>query len=87
MKIYSIIKIQLQARLITSKWLDVSFREDQSRIRKNNASEEMATLRKIALQALKKIKDSRVLRAEGKWQDGIMSISFKPFKKCIFKCD
>jgi predicted transposase YbfD/YdcC len=33
--------------------LDVTFREDQCRTRKDNAPENMATLRKIALQALK----------------------------------
>lgn len=49
-------------RLVRNHWcienhlhwqLDVCFHEDQSRIRKDNAPENMATLRKIALQALK----------------------------------
>lgn len=46
--------------------LDVSFREDQSRIRKNNAPENMATLRKIALQALKQVNDKQSIKSRRK---------------------
>ena len=52
--------------------LDVSFREDQSRIRKDNAPENMATLRKTALQALKQIDDKQSIKSRRKiagWND------------------
>lgn len=52
--------------------LDVSFKEDQSRIRKNNAPENMATLRKIALQALKQVEDKQSIKSRRKiagWND------------------
>lgn len=46
--------------------LDVSFREDQSRTRKDHAPENMATLRKIALQALKQINDKQSMKSRRK---------------------
>lgn len=52
--------------------LDVSFREDQSRTRKNNAPENMATLRKTALQALKQMDDKQSIKSRRKiagWND------------------
>ena len=62
-------------RLVRGHWsienqlhwqLDVSFQEDRSRIRKNNAPENMATLRKIALQALKQAKDKQSIKSRRK---------------------
>ena len=54
--------------LITSHWaienslhwvLDVSFGEDQSRIRKGNAPKNMTTLRHVAINMIKKVKKPR----------------------------
>ena len=62
-------------RLVRSHWsienqlhwqLDVSFREDQSRTRKNNAPENMATLRKTVLQALKQMDDKQSIKSRRK---------------------
>lgn len=52
--------------------LDVCFHEDQSRIRKDNAPENMATLRKIALQTLKQVQDKQSIKSRRKiagWND------------------
>jgi hypothetical protein len=52
--------------------LDVSFREDQSWTHKDNAPENMATLRKIALQALKQVNDRQSFKSRRKiagWND------------------
>ncbi len=71
-------------RLVRSHWsienqlhwqLDVSFQEDQSRTRKNNAPENMSTLRKTALQALKQVKDKQSIKSRRKiagWNDGYL---------------
>lgn len=68
-------------RLIRNHWsienqlhwqLDVCFHEDQSRVRKDNAPENMATLRKIALQALKQVQDKQSIKSRRKiagWND------------------
>lgn len=68
-------------RLVRSHWsienqlhwqLDVSFREDQSRTRKDHAPENMATLRKTALQALKQVNDKQSIKSRRKiagWND------------------
>ncbi|MGH1339490.1 MAG: ISAs1 family transposase [Aureispira sp.] len=42
--------------------LDVSFNEDKSRIRKDNAPENMAVMRKLALQALKQMTDKSSIK-------------------------
>lgn len=52
--------------------LDVTFREDQSRIRKDNAPENMTTLRKIALQLLNQMPDKKSVKSKRKvagWND------------------
>jgi predicted transposase YbfD/YdcC len=46
--------------------MDVVFSEDKSRTRKGNAPENMATLRKIALQLLNQQTDKKASKAEGK---------------------
>jgi predicted transposase YbfD/YdcC len=46
--------------------LDVSFREDQSRVRKDNAPDNMSTLRKIALQLLQQVQDKRSIKTKRK---------------------
>lgn len=62
-------------RLVRSHWsienqlhwhLDVSFHEDQSRTHKDNAPENMATLRKTALQALKQVNDRQSIKSRRK---------------------
>ncbi len=67
--------------LIRSHWgienqlhwlLDVVFHEDQSRIRKENAPENMATLRKMALQILNQNTDNQSIKSRRKlaaWND------------------
>jgi predicted transposase YbfD/YdcC len=68
-------------RLIRSHWgiennlhwmLDVVFGEDQSRTRKGNAPENMATLRKMALQVLNQNQDKQSIKSRRKiaaWND------------------
>ncbi|MFP4096958.1 MAG: ISAs1 family transposase [Cyclobacteriaceae bacterium] len=65
--------IENQLHRRATPWqLDVSFREDQSRTRKYNAPENMATLRKTALQALKQVNDKQSIKSRRKiagWND------------------
>jgi predicted transposase YbfD/YdcC len=68
-------------RLIRNHWsienslhwqLDVCFHEDQSRIRKDNAPENMSTLRKIALQMLRQEQGKQSVKSKRKiagWND------------------
>ncbi len=52
--------------------LDVCFHEDRSRIRKDQAPENMAILRKIALQGLKQVQDTQSIKSRRKiagWND------------------
>lgn len=52
--------------------LDVTFREDQSRIRKDNAPENMSTLRKITLQLLNLMPEKKSVKSKRKiagWND------------------
>lgn len=68
-------------RLIRNHWsienqlhwhLDVSFREDQSRVRKDHGPENMALLRKTALQILKQVEDKQSIKSRRKmagWDD------------------
>lgn len=52
--------------------LDVTFREDQSRLRKGEAAANMATLRKLALQLLQRMSDRESLKSRRKmaaWND------------------
>jgi predicted transposase YbfD/YdcC len=52
--------------------LDVVFREDQSRTRKGNAPENLATLRKTALQLLNQVSDKESIKSRRKmagWDD------------------
>jgi len=62
-------------RLVRNHWsienqlhwqLDVSFHEDQSKVRKDNGAENMSTLRKIALQAVKQSQDTQSIKSKRK---------------------
>lgn len=56
--------------------LDVCFHEDRSRIRKDQAPENMAILRKIALQGLKQVQDTQSIKSRRKiagWNDQYLS--------------
>ena len=56
--------------------LDMSFNEDQSRIRKNNAPQNMAVVKHIALNMIRKIQQKRqsikVLRKIAGWDDSTL---------------
>ena len=56
--------------------LDMSFNEDQSRIRKNNAPENMAVVKHIALNMIRKIQKKRQsikgLRKKAGWDNKIL---------------
>ena len=80
-------------RLIRNHWsienqlhwhLDVSFREDQSRVRKDHGPENMALLRKTALQILKQVEDKQSIKVEEKWPVGMMNIYSISSKLPIF---
>jgi predicted transposase YbfD/YdcC len=63
--------------------LDVVFQEDQSRIRKGNAPENMATLRKMALQILNQNTDKQSMKSRRKiaaWNDDYLLDLLKNLK-------
>ena len=78
---------ELLAKAIRGHWgienqlhwvLDVQFNEDDSRIRKDNAPENLAIIRQIALNLLKQEKTANNgLKNKRKEQDGITIISSK----------
>ena len=79
-------------RLIRPHWgiennlhwmLDVVFREDQCRTRQGNAPENMATLRKIALQLLNQNTDKQSIKSRRKlaaWNDDYLLQLLKNLK-------
>lgn len=59
--------IENQLHRAANRWqLDVSFHEDQSKVRKDNGAENMSTLRKIALQAVKQSQDTQSIKSKRK---------------------